>query len=315
MNYGFHRVVEPEGVVPQAAWKVDNTIRKLHRTEKIVKVKLLKIDSTSMRQMKENYANVNKRILGIVKQRGKMHNPATNSGGVLLGEYNGRIIVPWASLTAIPLSIKKIKRIVGHCIEVEGHAVLFESYPFTIVPSGMDWHVAATALDIASVTIQLKRLVQAKKISKALIIGCGNAGMVAMATIKKYSPKTSILGIDRHGKNFPRIIKAGFTKKLAKIDAVNAAAVFDFAKNCDLVINCVNVPNTEASSVLAAKEGGIVIFFSMATQFAQASLATDATGKDVNLIIASGIAKGEDKEIFQLLKEHPDLFGDLKAPC
>lgn len=315
MNYGFHRVIEPEGVVPQAAWKVNNTIRKLHRTEKIVKVKLLKIDSTSMKQMKENYADAGKRILEIVKQRGKMHNPATNSGGVLLGECGGKIIVPWASLTAIPLSIKKIKGIVGHCVEVEGSAVLFESYPFTIVPKKMDWHVAATALDIASVTIQLKRIVQAKKISKALIIGCGNAGMVAMATIKKYSPKTSILGVDRHGRNFPRIIKAGFTKKLAKIDAVNAAAVSDFAKDCDLVINCVNVPNTEASSVLAAKERGIVIFFSMATQFAQASLATDATGKDVNMILASGIAKGEDKEIFQLLKQYPDLFGDIKGPC
>ena len=87
------------------------------------------------------------------------------------------------------------------------------------------------------------------------------------------------------------------------------------AYNAGHVAGAVNVPNTEASSVLAAKEGGTVIFFSMATQFAQASLATDATGKDVNLIIASGIAKGEDKEIFQLLKEHPDLFGDLKAPC
>jgi hypothetical protein len=53
---------------------------------------------------------------------------------------------------------------------------------------------------------------------------------------------------------------------------------------------------------------GLIIFFSMATQFDQASLSTDATGKDVVMQVASGIAKGEDEEIFALMKDYPDLI-------
>ncbi len=307
MNYGFHRVIKPVGVVPQAAWKINNYPKKLHFSEKIINVKLLNLDSTSMRQLKEDYDDIGARILEIIKERGKMHNPITNSGGVLLGEYDGKKIIPWTSLSAIPLQLTEIKEIHEHGITVEGTAVLFESYHYSEITSGMDWRLAITALDIASLPVQVKRIVRGKKL-KILILGCGKAGLAAMATIKTYSPQSSILGIDIKDFNFKKIKNYGFTKKLAKIDASDAMAVLDFAKDCDLVINCVNIPNTEASSVLAAKERGMVIFFSMATQFDKASLATDATGKDVDLIIGSGIARGEDKEIFNLLKQYPQLF-------
>lgn len=49
--------------------------------------------------------------------------------------------------------------------------------------------------------------------------------------------------------------------------------VLDFVKKftpngegCDLVVSCVNVPNVEASSIIATKTHGVVLFFSMATQ-------------------------------------------------
>lgn len=309
-RYGFHRVLEPEGVVPQAAWRVNNDLEKLHPTEKIITVNLLNLDSTSVRQIKENGERLENKVLEIVRKRGKMHNPVTNSGGVLLGEYKGRPIVPWVSLSAIPLHLTKIEQVRGQQLDVRGYAVLFESYKFSVVPSGMDWRLAATALDIASLAVQVRRIVQDFHYSyKALVIGCGNAGMTAMATIKKYSPTTKIFGIDVDDRNFSKIRKFGFTRRLCQVDAaVNAMRVLDFVHNCDLVVNCVNVPNTEAASVLAARDGGIVIFFSMATQFDKASLATDATGKDVTMIVASGIACGEDKEIFQLMKDFPDLL-------
>ncbi|MEK9183633.1 MAG: L-erythro-3,5-diaminohexanoate dehydrogenase [Patescibacteria group bacterium] len=308
MNYGFHRVIRPVGVVPQAAWKVNNYPKKLHSSEKIIDVKFLNLDSTSMRQLKKNYNDIGARILEIIGERGKMHNPITNSGGVLLGEYNGKKIIPWTSLSAIPLQLTKIKEVYKHGVEVEGTAVLFESYHYSEIPLGMDWRLAITALDIASLPVQVKRIVRNKKL-KILILGCGKAGLAAMAAIKTYSPLSSILGIDINDFNFNKIKNYGFTKKLAKIDASNAIAVLNFAKNCDLVINCVNAPNTEAASVLAVKERGTVMFFSMATQFDKASLATDAIGKDVNLIIGSGIARGEDKEIFDILRQYPQLFG------
>lgn len=307
-RYGFHRVIEPKGVVPQAAWRVDNRPEQLHPSEKLIQVKLLNLDSTSTKQITESGIKIQDRIQEIVNERGKMHNPVTNSGGVLLAEYNGQAIVPWASLSAIPLHLESIGEVHGQQIDVVGTGVLFESYHFTAVPEGMDWRLAATALDIASLAVQVKRAVQESPIKRALVIGCGNAGVAAMASIKKYSPTTEIFGADVNNSNFKRIEDFGFSKNLGQIDAANAQEIISFVSDCDLVVNCVNVANTEASSVLAAREHGLVIFFSMATQFDQASLATDATGKDVVMQVASGIARDEDKEILALLKDYPNLL-------
>lgn len=308
-KYGFHRVITPKGVVPQAADKVDNTPKQLHPSEKLVQVKLLNLDSTSTRQITESGQNIPDRVLEIVQQRGKMHNPVTNSGGVLLAEYDGQAIVPWTSLSAIPLHLESIGEVKGQQIDVVGTAVLFESYYYTAVPQGMDWRLAATALDIASLAVQVKRVtLERRPMSRALVIGCGNAGIAAMASIKKYKSDVEIFGVDVSAANFQRIKNFGFSDNLAVVDAVNAEALVNFVSDCDLVVNCVNVSNTEAASVLAAKDHGLVIFFSMATQFDQASLATDATGKDVVMQVASGIAKGEDEEIFSLMKDYPDLL-------
>lgn len=307
-RYGFHRVIEPKGVVPQAAWRVDNRPEQLAANEKLIQVKLLNLDSTSTKQITESGIKIQDRIREIVEQRGKMHNPVTNSGGVLLAEYNGRAIVPWASLSAIPLYLESIGEVHGQQIDVVGTGILFESYHFTPVPEGMDWRLAATALDIASLAVQVKRAVLDRPIKRALVIGCGNAGVAAMASIKKYSAGTEIFGADVSNANFKRIEDFGFSKNLGRIDASNALEIINFVSDCDLVVNCVNVANTEASSVLAAKDHGLVIFFSMATQFDKASLATDATGKDVVMQVASGIAVDEDKEILALLQDYPNLL-------
>ena len=47
MNYGFHRVVEPKGVVPQAAYIVDNTPLIKDPSEIILHVDTLNLDASS----------------------------------------------------------------------------------------------------------------------------------------------------------------------------------------------------------------------------------------------------------------------------
>jgi len=51
--YGSHRVIEPEGVLPQAAWKVSNDTSTLYDNEIMIDVEALNIDSASFRQMAE----------------------------------------------------------------------------------------------------------------------------------------------------------------------------------------------------------------------------------------------------------------------
>ena len=74
-------------------------------------------------------------------------------------------------------------------------------------------------------------------------------------------------------------------------------------KLADIVINCVNIENTEMGSILATKDDGMVYFFSMATSFTKAALGAEGVGKDVNMIIGNGYCKGHAEITLQVLRE------------
>ena len=83
-KYGTHRVIEPKGVLTQAAWKIDNDMTKRYSNEIICDVTSLNIDSASFTQIEEACGGDEKKIgdmiLGIVAERGKQQNPVTGVG-------------------------------------------------------------------------------------------------------------------------------------------------------------------------------------------------------------------------------------------
>jgi L-erythro-3,5-diaminohexanoate dehydrogenase len=84
----------------------------------------------------------------------------------------------------------------------------------------------------------------------------------------------------------------------------------------DIVINTVNIPNTEMSSILATKDDGLVYFFSMATSFTKAALGAEGVGKDVTMIIGNGYTKGHAAIALNLMRESETLrkiFTELYA--
>ncbi|MBI2450524.1 MAG: hypothetical protein HYV47_03240 [Candidatus Nealsonbacteria bacterium] len=136
--YGFHRVIVPKGVVPQAAKIVDSTPKILHPSEMLLTVYKLNLDSTSMRQLRESSDDVPGRIREIVRTRGKMHNPITNSGGVMIGKVRelgdcwksrglkkGEWLIPLVSLSAIPMSLSSISEIRGDMVAAKGGGYYF----------------------------------------------------------------------------------------------------------------------------------------------------------------------------------------------
>ena len=75
---GLHRVLEPSGVLPQAAWRLDPS-PDLHPGEIRVRVQRLDLDAASFRQLSDKHFGngdaVRAEVLEIVRTRGKMHNP------------------------------------------------------------------------------------------------------------------------------------------------------------------------------------------------------------------------------------------------
>jgi L-erythro-3,5-diaminohexanoate dehydrogenase len=87
--FGAHRVIEPLGVLPQPAHRLDNRMDVLYDNEIRVNVDTLNIDSASFTQIKEQAGGDVERIKAIildtVRERGKQHNPVTGSGGMFIG--------------------------------------------------------------------------------------------------------------------------------------------------------------------------------------------------------------------------------------
>src|SRR4051794_9197482 len=95
--FGAHRVLEPRGVLPQPAWKLDNDTTRCFDSEIHIAVETLNIDAASFRQMEGAVSgesatggsdSVGEIIRRTVEARGKQHNPVTGSGGMLLGEVS-----------------------------------------------------------------------------------------------------------------------------------------------------------------------------------------------------------------------------------
>ena len=84
----------------------------------------------------------------------------------------------------------------------------------------------------------------------------------------------------------------------------------------DIVINIVNVPNTEMSSILITKDEGTVYFFSMATSFTKAALGAEGVGKDVTMVVGNGYTKGHAEITLDIMRESKELreiFEELYA--
>jgi L-erythro-3,5-diaminohexanoate dehydrogenase len=330
--YGTHRVLEPLGVLPQGAWKIDNTME-IYDNEILIDVSALNIDSASFTQIKNeahgDEAKVAEIVRGIVAQRGKQHNPVTGSGGMLIGTVTqigpalvgkcdlkvGDKIATLVSLSLTPLRIDEISKI--HLqkdqIEINGQAILFETGLYAKLPDDIDEKLALAILDVAGAPAQTARLVQPGD-TVVVIGGGGKSGTLCMYEAKKRAgAQGCVIGVSPFEKDCQRMRDLGWADHALQVDATNALALMGAVaevtdgKMADVVINCVNIPNTEMGSILATRQQGKIYFFSMATSFTAAALGAEGVGKDVEMIVGNGYATGHADFALGLLRESARL--------
>lgn len=331
-KFGSHRVIEPKGVLPQPAEKINNNME-LFDNEILLDVIRLNIDSASFHQILEEVGKDEKKVadkvLSIVNSRGKMHNPVTGSGGMLIGkvakigeELKGRIklkegdkIATLVSLSLTPLKINQIKKVLldQDQIEIDGNAILFESGVYSVLPDDMSETLALSILDVAGAPAQVTRL--AKKGDTIFIIGAGGkSGLLCTAMARDIIGKEGkIIGLVHSERSSKAAEKLNMSDHLFKGSATDALFVYNEVskltngKMADLVINCVNVPDTEMTSILATKDRGTVYFFSMATSFTKAALGAEGIGHDVDMIIGNGYCKNHADISLDIVRKYPVL--------
>ena len=213
-KYGVHRVIEPKGLMTQAAKKIDNTME-CYSNEILCDVSALNIDSASFTQIYEacgkDLGKTEQMILDIVNERGKMQNPVTGSGGMFIGtvkeigeDLQGKIdlkvgdkIASLVSLSLTPLKINKIKAIHPEIdrVDVEAQAILFESGLYAKLPDDMSEELALAALDVAGAPAQTAKLVKPGD-SVLILGGAGKGGMMCCyEAMKRVGPTGNVVAL------------------------------------------------------------------------------------------------------------------------
>ena len=351
-KYGVHRVIEPKGVLPQPANKLDNNMDVLYDNEILIDVQTLNVDSASFTDimnyaksqaknpddMNEVMEEVKKEMLLNVELQGKHRNRRTGSGGMLLGKVEkigdalkGKIdlkegdrIATLVSLSLTPLRIDSFGEIRPEIdqVDIKGKAILFESGIYAKIPDDMPEKLALSALDVAGAPAQTAKLCQYGQ--TVVILGAGGkSGMLCCYEAKKRVGVTGkVIGIANSPKSTQRIKDLGFCDIVESAAGMTPVQVYELierltdGKMADVTINCVNVPDQEMTAVLITKDDGVVYFFSMATSFTKASLGAEGIGSDVNMIMGNGYTKGHAEFTLQELRESPKLrkiFEELYA--
>jgi L-erythro-3,5-diaminohexanoate dehydrogenase len=326
-KFGVHRVLDPPGVLPQPAWRLDNSTE-IYDNEILLEVDTLNIDVASFRQLERaaggDAREIARRSLAIVQERGKHHNPETGSGGILLGTVQrigprlagrdllvGDRVATLISLSLTPLRLAEVVSVDRRTcqVRVKGQAVIFESGLYAKMPADLDERIALAVLDVAGAPAQTARL--AKPGQTVLVIGAGGkSGLLATYQARRrVGAGGRVIALEQSEAGLGRLVRAGFADAVVHGSATDQLFVYEEVARltqgemADLTVNCVDVPHTELSSILATRQDGVVYFFSMATSFTAAALGAEGIGAATTMMIGNGYTEGHGELALDCLRE------------
>ncbi|GGM07990.1 MULTISPECIES: zinc-binding alcohol dehydrogenase [Micromonospora] len=343
---GLHRVVEPVGVLPQAAWRLDADPA-VGANEVRVRVQRLNLDAASFRQLWESHGGdgekVRAEVREIIAARGKMQNPVTGSGGMLIGTVEevgrrsplglrpGDRVATLVSLTWTPLTITD--DLVGWdgCSEqvpCDGYAILFARSLAAVLPADLDPELSLSVLDVCGAPALTARVVaeqvarreregDARPVSVAVIGGAGKSGSLSLAAARRAGAGRTV-GVVPVAAQRDALVAAGLASVVAVADArdpvaLSTAVTTALGTPADVTVVCVDVPGCEHGAVLATADGGTVVFFSMATSFAAAALGAEGLAADVTMLVGNGYVPGHAELALELVRAEPGVRGLFEA--
>ncbi|WP_207915552.1 zinc-binding alcohol dehydrogenase [Micromonospora sp. 15K316] len=337
---GLHRVVDPAGVLPQAARRLDAS-PEIAANEVRIRVERLNLDAASFRQLWEKHGGdgdaVRAEVLEIVSSRGKMQNPVTGSGGMLIGTVEeagrrsplglvaGQRVATLVSLTLTPLVITDgLARWDGRSEQVpcDGWAILFARSIAAVLPADEDPQLSLAVLDVCGAPALTARVVSRyvadraregdpRPVTVAVIGGAGKSGSLSLAAARRAGAGRTV-GVVPVAAERDALTAVGLADAVALADArdpvaVSTAVTTALGVPADVTVVCVDVPGCEHGAILGTADGGTVIFFSMATSFAGAALGAEGLAADVTMLVGNGYVPGHADLALGLLRAEPGV--------
>ncbi len=336
---GLHRVLEPPGVLPQAAWRLD--ARPLLWPDEVrIAVERLNLDAASFRQLRDAHADpaaMRSAVLSIVAERGKMQNPVTGSGGMLtgvvaevgahspLGLQPGDRIATLVSLSLTPLVITDgLARWDGASEQVPcaGHAILFGRSIAATLPDDLPVPLALAVLDVCGAPALTHRVVMTSPASRpvvAIIGAAGKSGSLSAAAARQAGAGRVIGVVPHEGEAVTLRDASAANGPVALVDEIVVAdardpvavsgAIASVGGPADVTVVCVDVPGCEGGAILSTTQGGTVVFFSMATSFTAAALGAEGVAADVTMLVGNGYLPGHAQLALDLIRTQPGVRG------
>lgn len=327
-RFGTHRSLDPVGALPQQAHRLDPE-SPLTPDEIAIDVEYLNIDSASWLELRASTGGsadrMAARINEIVAERGKMHNPDTGSGGMLVGTVAelgshrttpavGTRIATLVSLSLTPLILEEIVDLDpdSEKLRVRGRAILFGSGIYTAVPDDLPDEVTLGVLDVCGAPAWMARL--AHPGMKVVVIGGGGkSGLLACAqAVRSVGDEGRVLALC-----YPSgtdVAAKGIGAEALVVDGTDAPAVAAavaeafMGDEADLVFVCTNVPDCEGGAILACSDQGRIVFFSMATSFTAAALLAEGMGRSCEMTIGNGYVPGHAELALDLVRSDDRLL-------
>jgi L-erythro-3,5-diaminohexanoate dehydrogenase len=331
---GTHRVLAPSGALPQSAQRLD-TSRDLWDDEVRVRVRRLNLDAASYRQLAEKHtadgrvdgAAVRAEVLAIVGERGKMQNPVTGSGGMLVGVVEevgpasplglevGQSVATLVSLTLTPLVIEDALAQwdgLGEQVPADGYAILFGQSIAAVLPDDLPEALSLAVMDVCGAPALTHRVVASYGSTTrgpvvVVIGGAGKSGSLSLAAARRAGARHTI-GVVPHEQEAALLRESGLADEVVVADARDPLGLRDAVTAAggpaDVTVVCVDVPGCEGGAILSTAAKGTVVFFSMATSFSAAALGAEGLAADVTMLVGNGYVPGHAAYALDLLREY-----------
>lgn len=331
---GLHRVLDPVGMsLPQAARRLD-TRAQLWPDEVRIEVETLNLDAASYRQLAESHrtpegaldaAALKASVLEIIATRGKMQNPVTGSGGMLIGTVAqvgpesrlglapGDRVATLVSLSLTPLVITDA--LAGwdgrsERVPARGYAILFGRSIAAKLPADLSADLALMVMDVCGAPALVRRVVcgyAARGPAPSVLVlgGAGKSGSLALAAAADAGAgrRVAVVPVQTEA---DRLAGSGLADAVVIADARSplglSEAVEAAGGPADITVVCVDAPGCEQPAILSTAQGGTVIFFSMATNFAAAALGAEGLAADVTMLVGNGYVPGHAAYAMELVR-------------
>ena len=340
---GLHRVLVSDDhmgsvPLPQAAARLD-TRPELWPDEVRIRVERLNLDAASFRQLENAHRTadgepdgdaIRAEVRSIVRTRGKMQNPETGSGGMLVGTVEevgpesplglraGDRVATLVSLTLTPLVVEDgLAGWDGRSEQVpcDGYAILFGRSIAAVLPDDLPAELSLSVMDVCGAPALTARVVQQYAAGGtapvvAVVGGAGKSGSLSLAAARRAGAARTI-GVVPHDGEAELLRESGIADVVAVADARDPVALRDVVTAAggpaDVTVVCVDVAGCEGGAILATADRGTVVFFSMATSFSAAALGAEGLAADVTMLVGNGYTPGHADLALDLLRGTPGV--------